>query len=130
MYYMCTCNITNNTFTYNNGFVTEFTKNINMYTQIKSKRISIKILYLNLFVGRGEEVGVDVKIFLGRSITRNLRSLQKKILCLDKRQVSFHKICTFKIKMTFFSRYNSYSIVFKVNRVSSINAPNTNFSLI
>lgn len=84
MYYMCTCNITNNTFTYNNGFVTvEFTKNINMYTQIKCKRISLKMfLYLNLFVGRGEEVGVDVKIFLGRSITRNLRSLQKKILCV------------------------------------------------
>lgn len=105
MYYMCTCNITNNTFTYNNGFVTvEFTKNINMYTQIKSKRISLKMfLYLNLFVGRGEEVGVDVKIFLGRSITRNLRSLQKKnTVCLDMIQVLFHKICTFKIKITFF----------------------------
>lgn len=54
MYYMCTCNITNNTFTYNNGFVTEFTKNINMYTQIKSKRISLKMFFVSKFVcGKG-----------------------------------------------------------------------------
>lgn len=52
-------------------------------------------------MGRGEEVGVDVKIFLGRSITRNFFT-KKNTVCLDMIQVLFHKICTFKIKMTFF----------------------------
>lgn len=59
-----------------------------MCTQNKNERISSKIVLCNCLVLRGEEIGVDVKIILGKSVTRNF-SLKKNTMCLDRRSFYF-----------------------------------------
>lgn len=106
-----------------------------MCTQNKNERISSKMFYLFFQCEGVKRLELMLRLFWKVYHTQPL--FQKKYHVSGQEKFSFHKLCTFKMKIGknmlniitgFFFRYSNYSIVFEVNRLSSYNTPNTIFS--